>query len=256
MTLFSRIFSLRGTGRRRDWLTGLAAAGAVLLATPATVAGTPDTLTPFQAEYKVRFKGLRGTMSLALEATPDGYRATSRLSPKGFGALFARGELVETSEFSIDDHGLRPTRYTKQDTVGKNDDRVTLLFDWAAGLASGTLNDTELSHDLDEQSVDRASLQYALMLDMMHGRSATTYTMLDSERRKTVVIEQGGERQIEVPLGRFTAQEVRHQSEGSSRRTVLYLADELGYLPVRIEQYKNDKLRVRADLARHSTPST
>ena len=46
---------------------------------------------------------------------------------------------------------------------------------------------------------------------------------------------------------------MQHQKEGSSRRTLLWLAPELDYLPVLIEQYRRDELKVRATL-RNYTP--
>ena len=227
-----------------------------VLGAPSAAADDHAMLTPFEASYRVRMSGLGGTMTLSLARTDTGYRATSQLRPRGLAAMVAGGKLTETSEFSVDDHRVRPLRYEVRDTVGRRDETGELTFDWALAVATGRDNGEPVEHTIDALTVDRGSLQYALMLDLARGRSAAAYTMLDGDRRKPLVIEQAGERTIDVPLGTYTVREVRHQTQGSSRRAVLFLARELNYLPVRIEQYKNDKLRVRAELVSYETPST
>lgn len=233
------------------------AAALALPISPAADAPAQDQgatlLLPFEAEYRVRMKGLGGTMTLRLARSDSGYLATSRLKPRGLASMLAGGEVEETTEFDIVDHRVRPLRYTLRDTIGRNDDTGRLTFDWDQAVATGKDNEQDLEYSIDAMTVDRASLQYALMMDLARGRSAAAYTMLDGDRRKPLVIEQAGERSVDVPLGTYSVREVRHQTRGSSRRAVLYLADELGFLPVRIEQYKDDKLRVRAELVSYTS---
>jgi hypothetical protein len=220
----------------------------------AAFADSTSQLAPFEARYKVRMSGLSGSMTMSLTHTDEGYQARSFLKPKGLASVFARGELVETATFDITDERVRPLAYALRDTIARNDESGSLTFDWSAGTAAGDSDGKALSYDIDELTVDRLSLQYALMLDLINGRSAPAYTMLDGDRRKSLTISQSGDQVIEVPLGKYEVREVRHQNQGSSRRVVLYCAKDLGYLPVRIEQYKNDDLRVRAELVSHRTP--
>ncbi|MFK7886479.1 MAG: DUF3108 domain-containing protein [Gammaproteobacteria bacterium] len=230
---------------------------AMLIAT-STLLGAPafaqdgTELAPFEARYKVRMSGLSGRMTMSLAHEDGRYQARSYLKPKGFATLLAGGELEETVSFDIAQNRVRPLSYQLRDTIARNDKRGALTFDWDAGTASGDSDGTPLNYDIDTLTLDRLSLQYALMLDLLNGRSAPGYTMLDGERRKNLTISQAGDQTIKVPFGRFEVREVRHQNQGSSRRTILYCAKELGYLPVRIEQYKNDDLRVRADLVEHT----
>ncbi|MEM6640295.1 MAG: DUF3108 domain-containing protein [Pseudomonadota bacterium] len=214
------------------------------------------TLAPYEAVYSVRIKGLGGTMTQSLQAHEDGLLARSTLTPRGLAAVVAGGELQETSLFSVLDGALRSQRYTLVDTIGRNDDQGEMTFDWDAGTASGSLNDSTFEHQLDDRTVDRLALQYALMLDLLHGRINPAYTLLDKDQRKDAVIRHLGNKTIDVPAGRYTVSEVHHQKAGSSRRVVLYLASELGYLPVRIEQFKNDTRQVRAELKTYGTPGS
>lgn len=214
----------------------------------AAMADNGVQLTAFEARYKVRMSGLRGRMTMSLARTDGQYQAQSLLKPKGLASVFAGGELLESVSFDIAEDRVRPLQYTLRDKIARNDESGALNFDWSAGTATGEHDGKPLNYDIDPLTLDRLSLQYALMLDLLHGRSAPSYTMLDGDRRKTITISQAGDQTIKVPFGRFEVREVRHQNQGSSRRTVLYCARDLGYLPVRIEQYKNDDLRVRAEL--------
>lgn len=229
----------------------LCAAVLAILPAAAACADANSPLGPFEARYKVRMSGLSGNMSMSLTRQDGRYLARSLLKPKGLASVFARGELVESATFDIADNRVRPLGYTMRDTIARNDESGSLSFDWESGIATGDSDGKQLNYDLSALTVDRLSLQYALMLDLINGRSAPSYTMLDGDRRKSLTISQAGDQVIEVPLGKFEVREVRHQNQGSSRRVVLYCAKDLGYLPVRIEQYKNDKLRVRAELVSH-----
>lgn len=223
--------------------------GCLLLAT-AVAAQTP-VLTPFEAKYKVRIKGLSGKMTMALRTSEDGFTAASTIKPRGIASVLARGRLDETSNFRINDQRVVPLDYTMRDTIARNDKSASMQFDWAAKMAAGEDDDGLFEHAIDMATYDRASIQYALMLDLLNGRSATHYTMLDGDRRKALNITHLGDSVVEAPYGKFTVRGVQHQTEGSSRKTILYCAAALGYLPVRIEQYKNDELQIQADLAEH-----
>ena len=57
-----------------------------------------------------------------------------------------------------------------------------------------------------------------------------------------------GEKEVRTRAGTFTATGVQHQRIGSSRVTTLWCVEELGYLPVLIEQHRKGKLRLKASL--------
>lgn len=215
------------------------------------VAATP--LVPFEAQYSVRISAARGEMTMHLSAGDNVLTGRSTIKPRGIAKLLAGGEVDETTSFTVEQGRAVPLDYTMTDTLGRNDKWTKMTFDRQAQRASGSDEDGPFEHEVDDDTYDRASVQYALMLDLLNGRRATTYTMLDGDRRKPLQISYADDQVVEVPLGKYPVTVVQHQAEGSSRRTVLYCAPKLGYLPVRIEQYKNDKLNVRAELTSYNT---
>jgi len=236
--------------RSLHWLTTFLLAASLF----ANAAQASGTLTPHTAEYRIKISILGGRLSTALKATDSGYIARHVVKPTGMSKFIARGEIVEVSEFADGDDGVYPISYRTNDTIAKDDPSADIRFDWNAFEASGTVNDEEFHADLDRLRQDRVSIQYALMHDLLNDQLSAQYELFEADKLKTLNVRSIGTRQIKVRAGKFTAVGIQHQAENSSRVTTLWCAEELGYLPVVIEQHRKGKLRVRATL-RSYTPS-
>ena len=105
---------------------------------------------------------------------------------------------------------------------------------------------------LDGDVHDRVSLQYGLMYDLLNGGERAEYFLQDAEELKPLSISNIGTKAVKVPFGRFNAVGIQHQRQGSSRVTTLWCVEELGYLPVIIEQHRKGKLRLRAVLTKYN----
>lgn len=251
----------------------LIAALAALATTPATGA----SLTPHETEYKVRVSGVSGRLTTRLERRGDGFEATHVLEPKGFVSLFARGDVRERARFSDLGEGMQPLAYESRNTL-REDSGAQLDFDWAANRVTGMHYEDgstqSVDAPLDASVFDRLTMQYRLMQELAEGMTITApeaeaapeaaaatdaggdaepaartdYRLFDGEETRAIVMTQVGEREIRTGAGTFATIGVQHQKPGSSRRTLLWLAPDLGYLPVLIEQYRKDEIKVRATL--------
>ncbi len=230
----------------------LAASGIALLCAGWGAAQPVDSLTPHTAEYKVKISVVSGQLRTELAETDAGYVARHVIFPTGMSRLLARGEISETSEFSRSEGGFSPTAYQSDDTLSKDPTRTDIRFDWDAKQASGTVNDEQFVAELDGLLHDRVSIQYELMHDLKNGGAGTQYRLFDVDRQKLLNVRSIGSKQVDVPFGRFTAVGIQHQAENSSRVTTLWCVEELGYLPVIIEQHRNGKLRVQATLQHYA----
>jgi len=101
---------------------------------------------------------------------------------------------------------------------------------------------------LEGQVHDRVSIQYELMLDLINGRENAQYSLLDDDELKILEITNIGKKKVKVPYGTFNAVGIQHRKQGSDRVTTLWCAEELGYLPVLIEQHRDGKRALRAEL--------
>ena len=123
---------------------------------------------------------------------------------------------------------------------------VTVAGD--AGEARGVLNGEQLVTPLEGLAHDRVSIQYEVMQDLLNGQPGVFYQMFEVDKLRPVEITIVGHKRVKVPAGKFNVIGIRHQAEGSKRATTLWCAQELGYLPVIIEQYRKEKLKARASL--------
>ena len=231
------------------WLSAIVLLSALIIAAPAS-AGL--SLTPHTAEYKVKISILGGQLNTELRATDTGYVATHVIKPTGMSRILARGTISESSEFDTASDGIRPRRYSSTDTISRDKENVSIQFNWDTGEARGTVNGEDVVSIMDDLAYDRVSIQYELMHDLLNQGPSPTYTMFEVDRLRPVNVRNIGTREIKTPAGRFVAIGIQHQAEGSKRVTTLWCAEELGYLPVVIEQHRNGKLRVRATLRKYS----
>ena len=234
--------------RQFSFLTVVALLAAIVFA-PANA--TDRGLTPHTAEYKIKISVLGGQLTTRLDRQGSGYRAESSIEATGMSRIIARGAIRENSEFEPSSDGLRPDRFRSNDTLTRGGETVDFTFDWAAGEITGLLNGEEFQTALDGIVHDRVSLQYGLMHDLVNGVYRSEYSLQDAEKFKPLSISNVGTKPVEVPFGQFEAVGIQHQAAGSSRVTTLWCVEELGFLPVIIEQHRKGKLNVRAVLTNY-----
>ena len=226
-------------------------AASLLLASAVSLAD--GGLTPHSAEYKVKISVLSGKLTTQLIATDDGYSATHRIAPAGMARMLVGGRIEETSGFQTVPTGVIPVTYVSSDTMSRDKTEADIAFDWSTGAVTGSVNDEPVEDVLEDMAHDRVSIQYELMHDLLNGGLSETYILFDIDRLKTLNVTNIGEREVKVPAGTYLAVGIQHQAEGSSRVTTLWCVEELGYLPVIIEQHRKGKLKMRATL-RSYTP--
>ena len=129
---------------------------------------------------------------------------------------------------------------------------VDLDFDWMSDEVTGLINGEDFHAALDGEVHDRVSLQYGLMYDLLNRGENDEYQLQDGDELKLLTISNAGLKPVKVPFGAFEAVGIQHQRVGSSRTTTLWCVEELGYLPVIIEQHRKGKLQFRAVLAKYA----
>ena len=211
-------------------------------------AGAETPLVPHTAEYRIRINVLGGKLRTELKSDGDAYIATHIVKPTGISRILANGAIIESSSFSTAADGIRPDKYWSVNSLSRDKSRVEIEFDWDAGEARGTVNEQAVSSTIDALAHDRISIQYELMYDLLNGEPNKQYTLFDVDGLKTINVRIIGRKTVKVRAGQFEAVGIEHQAENSKRVTTLWCVEELGYLPVIIEQHRLGKLRMRATL--------
>jgi hypothetical protein len=234
-----------------------AVAGVLVFTLP--LAGEPacaeGALTPHKASYDVKISVLGGILVSEVTEAEPGYMANTVIKPTGVSRMLARGVIQESSFFLPDSDGVLPAQYRSIDTLSSDDETVSLDFDWREQRVEGVVNDEVFESDLDGRVHDRVSIQYELMHDLQNGAAEEQYWMLDGDELKLLNVNTVGTRTVTVPFGKFEVVGIQHSKENSTRVTTLWCAEELGYLPVIIEQHRKGKLGVRAVLRSYEPTS-
>lgn len=212
--------------------------------------GAPE-LTPHTAEYEVKMSVISGVLSKELRKTPNGYIAHHIVKPSGLSRIITEGTIDITSEFQNGIDGIKPIRFQAIDTI-RDDPDVDLTFDWNTNLVKGTVGAESVELQLGGIAHDSVSIQYELMHDLLTGDTNGQYILFDLDQLKVANVSSVGEKLLKTRAGEFTAVGIRHQKEGSLRTTTLWCVEELGYLPVVIEQHRKGRLNFRASLTKYT----
>lgn len=222
-------------------LTLLAALG---LAGMAGLAAEPRAVIEYTAEYEVRNGGrhVANAEFRVARIESGNFVFTSSARARGLFRLIRPDPAVEHSEFSVADDGIVPNGFRYEDGSRKGEDNFAIEFDRGAGEVRVTGPSGNLTGPLEPGLLDRGSLQVALMRDLAACRLPGPYRYVDDDGIREYRYERLEDLPTETGIGTLDTVRLAQRREGSSRETILWLAPELGYLPVRIEQIRNGEL--------------
>jgi hypothetical protein len=221
------------------WLVAVAAA--VLLVSTAAAAG--DQLKPFTATYNGIWKGMTVAVStLKLEQTGDTWTFSSRSEPRGIGKL-ASGVFppLQVSVVRVTDQGVRPQSFKSSGgDPGKN---IILNYDWQLHRVTGVYEGTEVNLPLTPQVQDDGSVQLALMVELLAGRTPPTVQLIDKNSVREYEFSRDSEATIKTPMGDVRTVVFKSQKKYSPRITRFWCAPDRGYVPMRVQQKKDEDVQ-------------
>ena len=199
---------------------------------------------PYRAQYDVLRNGDRaGQTTVALKSLGDG-RAELHSSTNGSDGLAA------LAGASVDERSVLRWNEGRPETVSwdfhqkiawKSRDR-SLDVDAAAKRVELRDKDKSWSPPYRPGVLDRHAVTVALMQDLAAGKTGELrYPVPDKDEMATWVFRIGPSERMDTPMGAQRALRVdRIRSDDSGRRTTLWLAQDHGYVPLRILQKEAD----------------
>ena len=224
----------------------LAAAIALHGLTSAAVASAEE-LKAFEASYAWSWHGATVAVStLRLErGDGDSWVYSSTSEPRGLGYLYPMRPKLR-STLRITDQGVQPLSFKAEGAGDSHNADVS--FDWSAGRATGVYEGTEVDLSLKPGIQDDLSVQIAMMVELLHGRTPERLSMIDRNSTREYRYQREGAQAIETALGRIDTVIYSSQHQGSPRVTRFWCAPTMGYLPLRIEQKRIDSLEWTMDI--------
>ena len=208
-------------------------------------------IRPHIANYEVNVRGIKGSLDTILNIKENVHVAKNELNASGIARLFLKGNVEENSTFSILNSEVLPLSFSSFDSMSKEKKSLTILFEKNKNLISSIINDDKKTLPYDQGIFDRLSLKYSLMLDLSNQTLLPQYKIFEGENIKIINVEIMESKLLNVPYGEFEVIGIKNHESGSSKRSILWCAEELDYLPVVIEQYRNEKLWMQAKLSYH-----
>lgn len=215
-----------------------------LLAALAGASARADELRPFQASYDWIWKGMTVAVSkLQLEQQQDHkwvYR--SRSEPRGIGRMFS-GRPVSESVLEVTAEGVRPLSYKANAGTDSTKRDSNILYDWQNKRVTGVNEDAKVDMPIPPDIQDDLSVQIALMVALMRGHTADKFSLLSGATVREYHYTRDGEETLTTPLGTIPTIIYRSEKQYSPRVTRFWCAPSLGYIPLKVQQKRNDDVQ-------------
>jgi hypothetical protein len=208
----------------------------------------------FEASYTIERAVFDvGRIQLRFRLDPDGnYVYESVTEVAGFISWFRDERVEESSRGKMDASGIYPDLYRLERVGGKADKRVEVSFDWQSGYVKNLVDGQPWEMAVPEEALDKLVVQLAMMRNLQNRLEDQHFRVADGGKLKDFRIHIRGRETLDVPAGHFETVRVEKTPEYGNRKTYLWLAPSLGYLPVRIMRIENNGTRYYSVLERVS----
>jgi len=249
-----RLFN-RTTQRLGAITAGLSLVAGVSLGT-GTAHAQPAEFAPFEVVYEVGNNHINaGSAVLLLDNQGDEWVYSLKTKPTGVFKLTGKGKIQEISVFTVSNTSerlvLEPLRYSyRQDNESRRS--VDAWFDLDKKQFTYKRRDEENTESMPEPLLDRLSVTLSVMDALQKdGFEQAELKVFDNGRVKTMLFTNEGAETVKTRMGNLETIRVRSNAVGGgTRHTTTWFAPELGYVPVKIEQYKRKKLVARLTLSK------
>ena len=203
----------------------------------------------YEAVYSVKLMQADGTLRAKLENNNGTYTYTLKTEPTGFWKLIANGSINESSEFEIINDEIRSINYRLNDTIRRNARESEVDFDWSKKVIKGFYKDRVIDFNIEKRILTRILLQIEIMHQKQRNNLKDSYLIIDKDEIKEIDITSSNSgKKISVPFGSYDVIEVSHRSKNSNRINTFWLAPELDFIPVKLEQTEGNKVNFEANL--------
>jgi Protein of unknown function (DUF3108) len=202
-----------------------------------------DELKPFEASYAWFWHGMNVAVStLKLEQQHDTWVYASKSDPRGIGRMFSERP-TQQSIMRVTQADVRPLHYKADDGTSSAKRDADVQFDWEHNRVTGVYEGVKVDMPVQPGIQDDLSVQIALMVELLAGRTPDQFLMIDKNTVREYRYTREGEESLTTPLGKLDTVIYRSQKKGSPRVTRFWCAPSRGYIPLRVEQKKDDDVQ-------------
>jgi len=206
-----------------------------------------DGVFPYRAIYGLYNGDKRvgeSVFALSYDSVTGHYEFETQSEFRGLLRFASPRPVIERSEFAIVANEIQPLAFTYQDGTRRGARNLEMRFDREGGQLVIDRDGMREELPLVPGALDRASARVALMRELDRSQLSGSYGITDPDVIRTYENRREGTETVATPLGRLAAQKISQQRQESSRRTVIWAARELHFLPIRIEQIREGRAPV------------
>lgn len=171
---------------------------------------------------------------------PGEYEFVSTTETAGIAAIFKNDKIHESSLGTYDGEEIVPRLYAYQHTGKKKDRQVKIKFDWDENMATNIIGGKRWSMPIVNGTQDKLIYLISMMKDLMNNHRQFQYRIADGGKLKTYRFIILGKENITTPIGEYSAIKIKRIRKNNKRNTLIWCAERLNYLPIKIEQRKKD----------------
>jgi Protein of unknown function (DUF3108) len=221
----------------------LACAGVLALALLAVNVAAADELRPFEASYAWSWHGMTVAVThLKLEKTGDTWTYTSRSEPRGIGNLLSQRPKT-VSVLRVTNAGVQPLSYQGNDGTSSTKRTVDIKYDWDKQRITGIYEDTPVDLPLTAGVQDDSSVQVAMMVELLRGRTPERFLLLDKNSVREYRYAREGEETLKTPVGDVATVLYSSHRANSAHVNRYWCAPERGFIPMRVQQKRGDEVQ-------------
>ena len=204
----------------------------LIVGTIADAAQFPPPLqpTPFEAKYSASYNGLPIETTRTLAKSGETFEAVTE-------ADNFLGSIREAETFRVDDKGsVDSTSYQYSRSILGKERTENSSFTANGRRASNTYKGETLRFDSVDHLLGPLGYQTQMQLDLLRGASDLRYAVLSRGKIRDYQFARQGNEAISTSLGTLDTIVVDRLRTESTRKTRIWLAPNLGYLPVKLVQ--------------------
>lgn len=200
---------------------------------------------PFEARFELEVQGFTvGETVWRVQRVSDGFIYETRTKATGFAAVFGERQVVERSEWKRVGDEIKPAKY-HYERSGRPDKTTAVVFDWDDGAVQNTRRGRTSRMPVPVDTLDKLGYMLVLMEDLKAGKRSVRYPIADGKNRmKVYELKVVGEERMRTALGTLEVLKIVRVRNDDDRETTIWVAPELGYMPVRIEHRERDDASV------------
>jgi len=205
----------------------------------------------FSANYALEMYGtVLARATYTLEHTEDGLSMTQSTRPAGLVALLRNDKIDVRSDMVVSNGQLLLVNYDYTHSGDEKDRDVRFKINWQnnnkqelAGTAVGISEGQEVKFNIDQPVWDPLSIQVPIMIDAARNMPPHEHSMFLKGEFKHYLFENHGDETISFNGKKYVALKIAGRETKRDRAMYAWIVPELHYIPIKIEQWKNGKLK-------------